>query len=308
MLGALISVLMFAGAVEDRLPDPPTGLDLYMPIPEANPVTREKVALGRRLFFDKSLSADGTLSCSTCHDPERSFADDNAVAIGIHRRKGARNAPALINRGYGASHFWDGRARTLEQQVLEPIFNANELGSTREVLERSTGMAAAKVAEALASFVRTIRSGNSRFDRFVAGDRRALTPLQEKGLNIFRGRGNCVSCHVGPNFTDEQFHNTGVAWSAGLFWDRGRAEVTQDDSEEGAFKTPTLRDVSRTAPYMHDGSFRTLEDVVEFYSTGARPNPRLDREIAPRNFTQEERRALVAFLRALDGEVQEGWR
>ena len=293
---------------EDRLPDPPLGLVLHMPVPEANPLTREKVALGRRLFFDKSLSADGSASCATCHDPERAFADSNAVAIGIRHGRGTRNAPSLVNRGYGALQFWDGRAQSLEEQALQPVFNPDELGSNRESLERTTGLPAGKVAAALASYVRTIRSGNSRYDRFASGNFTALSALEQEGLRVFRGKGNCAACHVGPNFSDEQFHNTGVAWRGLLFSDEGRARATHDSSDRGAFKTPTLRNVSLTAPYMHDGSMKTLEEVIDYYSDGGRLNPHLDREMAARNFTVEEKAALAAFLRALTGDVREGWR
>jgi cytochrome c peroxidase len=278
---------------------PLLGLDLYMPVPEANPLTRDKVALGRRLFFDKRLSRDGTLACASCHDPRLAFSDGRVVARGIHGAQGTRNAPALINRGYGSSFFWDGRAKSLEQQALEPILNSRELGLTEAELEQRTKLTTLEVTAALASFVRTIRSGDSRFDRYTAGQLNAINALEKAGLAVFRGKGNCSTCHPGPNFTDEQFHNTGVAWRDGVLADRGAAM--------GKFKTPTLREVARTAPYMHDGSLMTLEDVIEFYSGGGRPNPNLDAEIRPRNFTAEEKRALLAFLQTLTGRVREGW-
>jgi cytochrome c peroxidase len=278
---------------------PLLGLDLYMPVPEANPLTRDKVALGRRLFFDRRLSRDGTLACASCHDPRLAFSDGRVVARGIHGAQGTRNAPALINRGYGSSFFWDGRAKSLEQQALEPILNSRELGLTEAELEQRTKLTTLEVTAALASFVRTIRSGDSRFDRYTAGQLNAINALEKAGLAVFRGKGNCSTCHPGPNFTDEQFHNTGVAWRDGVLADRGAAM--------GKFKTPTLREVARTAPYMHDGSLMTLEDVIEFYSGGGRPNPNLDAEIRPRNFTAEEKRALLAFLQTLTGRVREGW-
>jgi cytochrome c peroxidase len=278
---------------------PVLGLDLYMPVPESNPLTREKVQLGRRLFFDKRLSRDGTLACASCHDPLLAFSDGRVVARGIHDAEGTRNAPALINRGYGSSFFWDGRAKSLEQQALEPILNPRELGLTEAELEQRTKLTTSEVTAALASFVRTIRSGDSRFDRYTAGQLNALNALEKAGLTVFRGRGNCSTCHPGANFTDEQFHNTGVAWRDGALVDRGAGE--------GKFKTPTLREVSRTAPYMHDGSLMTLEDVIEFYSEGGRPNPNIDAQIRPKNFTAEEKRALLAFLQTLTGRVREGW-
>ena len=274
---------------------PPLGLDLYMPVPEANPLTREKVALGRRLFFDKRLSRDGTLACASCHDPKLAFSDGRTVARGVGGAEGTRNAPALINRGYGTMFFWDGRAKSLEQQALEPILNPKELALTQAELERRTRMTTAEVTRALASFVRGIRSGDSRYDRYAAGNAAALTDLEKAGLALFRGKGNCSACHIGPNFTDERLHNTGVAWRDGKLTDIGGGA--------GNFKTPTLREVARTAPYMHDGSLRTLEEVVDFYSDGGRENPNLDPEIRPRKLTDEEKRALVAFLRALSGRV-----
>jgi cytochrome c peroxidase len=287
------TLLLFLLALRSML-----GLDLYMPVPQANPLTPDKVALGRRLFFDKRLSLDGTLACASCHNPKLAFSDGRAVARGINGAQGTRSTPVLINRGYGSSFFWDGRAKSLEQQALEPILNPIEMALTEAELERRTKLKTVEVTAALASFVRTIRSGDSRFDRYTAGQSNALNDLEKKGLAVFRSKGNCSTCHPGPNFTDEQFHNTGVAWRDGTLADVGAGR--------GRFKTPTLREVARTAPYMHDGSFATLEDVVEFYSQGGRPNPNLDAEIRPRNFTAEEKRALVAFLSTLTGRVREG--
>ena len=282
---------------------PPLGLDVYMPVPEANPLTAAKIELGRQLFFDKGLSRDGTLACASCHDPARAFSDGRPVSTGIGGAQGTRNAPAIINRGYGRSFFWDGRAQTLEQQALEPILNPRELGLTEQELEQRTGRKVAEVTAALASYVRSIRSGDSRYDRFTEGQTNALSDLQKSGLEIFRGKGHCVTCHVGPNFTDEQYHNTGIAWRAESFADEGRFAVTHDSRERGAFKTPTLRDVARTGPYMHDGSLATLDEVIDFYSEGGRANPYLDPQIRPRHFTAGEKRALAAFLKALSGEA-----
>jgi cytochrome c peroxidase len=194
--------------------------------------------------------------------------------------------------------FWDGRARSLEEQVLKPIEDENEMGfSVSEAAER-IGVSIADMSRALASFVRTILSGDSPFDRFTNGDLTALTPEQRAGLQIFRGKGSCVSCHVGPNMTDERLHNTGVAWRDGAFVDRGAGR--------GEFKTPTLREVARTAPYMHDGTFRTLEEVVSFYDGGGRPNPLLDADIRPLHLTDVEKSQLVAFLSTLSGKIVEG--
>lgn len=308
MITVLWLSLAFAPGAEVRLPEPPLGLDAYMPAPEDNPLAPGKVALGRKLFFDKRLSRDGTLSCATCHDPERAFSDGRALARGIGGAEGPRNSPAIVNRAYGASHFWDGRAPTLERQAVEPILNPKELGLSLPELEKRTGMKSGEVAAAIASYVRTIRSGASRVDRYIAGQQAALSETERAGLQLFRGKANCVACHVGPNFSDEQFHNTGVAWRDGRFSDDGRFAVTGKAGDRGAFKTPTLREIARTAPYMHDGSLATLQEVVEYYLSGGRPNPHLDPEVRPLRLSADEKQALVAFLKALSGEVREGWR
>jgi cytochrome c peroxidase len=276
----------------------PLGLDLYLPVPEDNPLTAEKIELGRQLFFDSRLSRDGTLSCATCHQPGRAFADGRNIAVGVDGRQGRRNAPALINRGYGRAFFWDARSVSLEDQVVKPIEDPNELGSSLQEASARVGRTGAAITEALSSFVRSILSGNSPFDRFVNGDANALTADEQAGLKVFRGKGNCTACHVGPTFTDERTHNTGVAWRDGALADRGAGR--------GDFKTPTLREVAATAPHMHDGSLATLEDVVTFYDGGGRANPSLDPEIRPLRLTDEERRQLVSFLRALSGEVSHG--
>jgi cytochrome c peroxidase len=287
----------------------PHGLDLYIPVPVENPVTSEKIDLGRRLFFDRRLSRDGSVACASCHNPDRAFSDGRRVAIGVFMRAGRRNAPALINRGYGRSFFRDGRAATLEEQVLKPIQDANEMDMTLAEASARVRLPVEDISRALATYVRSILSGNSRFDRYISGNRRALSREEQTGLQIFRGKGNCTACHVGPTFTDEQFHNTGVAWhepspgsgTGGSFADEGRFVITRSATDRGAFKTPTLREVARTAPYMHDGSIATLSDVIEFYDRGGRANPFLDAELRPLALTDPEKRALAAFLRALSG-------
>ncbi|MGH9256480.1 MAG: cytochrome-c peroxidase [Vicinamibacterales bacterium] len=311
----------------------PLGLDLYMPVPEDNPITSEKVELGRRLFRDRRLSRDGRVACMSCHDPRRAFSSSQAQAIGVFNRKGRRNAPALINRAWGRAFFWDGRVPTLEEQVLRPIQDPNEMDLTLAEAERRLGLDPTTISRALASYVRSVLSGDAPYDRFVNGDRGALSQEQQRGLQIFRGKGNCTACHVGPTFSDERPHNTGVAWRSGrggsrslppasgsgaaadtgraaavtgVFTDPGGFGVTNRPEDRGAFKTPTLREVSRTAPYMHDGSLRTLEAVVDFYSDGGRRNPAQDPEIRPLRLTSTEKRALVAFLKSLSGTIREG--
>lgn len=313
------------GPVQDvraPFPLPPVaGLDLLVPVPEDNPLTRDVVALGERLFFDPALSANGAVSCASCHRPERAFSDSVAVSRGVFGRIGRRNAPTLVNRAYGRTFFWDGRVATLEEQVLHPIQDSVEMGQPLPALTERLGRNAryraefrrafgrtaidsTVVARALASFVRTIRSGDAPADRWRDGDSSALSPEAQRGFALFTGRANCVACHVGPNLSDEQFHNTGVSTRVGDGHgasDPGRARVTGLPRDQGAFKTPTLRDVGLSAPYMHDGSMATLEQVVAFYDSGGRANPTLDPEIKPLRLTSQERSDLTAFLRALSG-------
>jgi len=301
---------------------PPLGLDLYRPIPGDNPLSAEKVALGRRLFHDQRLSQSGTISCASCHDPARAFTNGRPVAAGIGGVLGHRNVPTIVNRVYGTSFFWDGRAASLEEQAAQPLLDAREMATTPEavvaIVRRDASHGAAfqaafgrppewdDVLRALASYVRTVRSGDSPYDRFVMGDAAALSTREQRGWHLFFGSANCASCHRGPNFTDERFHNTGVAYRDGELTDPGRFTATSRPADRGAFKTPTLREIARTAPYMHDGSLATLDDVVEFYDRGGIPNPGLDRHIRPLDLLSEDRAALVAFLRALNGSVREG--
>jgi len=274
--------------------------------PANNPLTPEKIATGRRLFFDTTLSADRSTSCATCHDPARAFTDGRVVAQGVHGAKGTRNTPSLINVGNGRLFFWDGRADSLELQALQPMTNPKEMGLSDAEVESRTGLPAADVAAALASYMRTIRSRDSRFDWFRAGQTEMLTADERAGLDIFRGRGQCGTCHGGPNLTDDRFHNTGVGVRNGVPTDPGRFAISQDERDRGAFKTPTLREVALTAPYMHDGSLATLEAVVEFYASGGIQNPNLDPRMRPVRLTAEEKRQLVAFMKALSGRITDG--
>ena len=316
---ALFAALAPAMLAEVRLP---LGLDLYRPIPENNPVTAEKVKLGKKLFGDKLLSRDRSLACKGCHQPKKAFTDGRAKAVGVYGRQGSRSVPTLVNRAYGRAFFWDGRSSTLEEQVIKPIESESEmdmtLGEAVERLKRKSRYRkmfqqafhrepnGADLARALASYVRTIYSGDSPFDRYIYGNRGALSDQQRRGLRIFRGKGNCTACHIGPTFSDENFHNTGVAWRDCKLQDEGRFAITGEAELKGAFKTPTLREAARTAPYMHDGSLATLQDVINFYSDGGRKNPHLDEEIKPRYLTSQEKQDLLAFLQSLTGTIQQG--
>lgn len=318
----LVLALTFRGLAVGSGAQVPLGLDAYMPVPDDNPLTPARIALGRRLFFEARLSQDERLACATCHNPARAFADARPTSVGLHGRAGHRNVPALINRGYGASFFWDGRAPSLEAQVLQPIDNPRELGAgVGAAMARLAGDADYErafiaafgrainrldLARALAAYVRSIRSGGSRFDEYAAGRPDALTAEARLGLRLFRGKANCSACHVGPTFTDERIHNTGVAWRHGALSDPGRAVVTGRSEDRGGFKTPTLREIARTAPYMHDGSIATLADVIAFYDGGGHPNPALDAEIRPLRLTHPEQRAIEVFLHSLSGTIVEG--
>jgi len=291
------------------------------PEPADNPFSDAKLSLGRRLFFDGVLSKDGTVSCAKCHDPERAFADDKPLAVGVFDRVGKRHSPALINRAFGRTHFWDGRAATLEQQVIQPIADPNEMdlpvveavarlskdssyrSAFQSVFERD--VTPEDLGRALATYLRSIRSSDSPYDRFIAGATDALTAQQQQGLTLFRNKARCIFCHVEPLFTDEQFQNTGVAWRAdtSAYQDEGRFAVSGHEREKGNFKTPTLREVARTPPYMHDGSLATLDEVVEFYNGGGRPNKNLFPILRPLGLTADEKQALVKFLEALSGTV-----
>ncbi|MBK7875707.1 MAG: cytochrome-c peroxidase [Planctomycetes bacterium] len=332
-LVVLASVVAFGGlAVElprDTLPKelplaPPYGV-VAKDEPAPAPPDARLVELGRALFFAPELSVDGTVSCASCHHPDHGFADDEATSQGVHGRRTARNSPALLNRALGASFFWDGRAATLAEQVLQPIENPDEMGAKLDdVLARLAKDAAwsarfqqamggaptrERLATALASFVSALWHGDTPVDRFQAGDAAALTEEERTGLWIYESKGGCWRCHSGTNFTDEAFHNTGVGVKDGVA-EPGREAVTKDANDRGAFKTPTLRGVALTAPYMHDGSLATLKDVVEFYRRGGNANEHLDLDVEKLELTDVEAERLVLFLEALSrrvpGEVESG--
>lgn len=317
--GVVLCARVHEIAAESPALEVPRTLDLYIPTPEHNRLSADRIELGQKLFFDKLLSRDRTLSCSSCHEPKHSFTVTEAFPKGIGGQRTMRNPPALVNRAYGHHFFWDGRAGSLEAQVLQPIQNEKELYLSLDELEARLRQDkeyhqdfetvfgqqpnANDVARALASFVRSLLVGDSPYDQYLLGDRDALSRASQRGLKLFRGKANCTACHAGPNLTDEEFHNTGVAWKDGKLHDEGRYAVTEEEADRGAFKTPTLRQVSQTDPYMHDGSLATLADVVERYNQGGVSNPQLDREIRPLTLSEQEKRDLVAFLESLTGTI-----
>ena len=289
-----------------------------VPIPPDNPQTDAKVSLGRQLFFDPRLSADDTVSCATCHDPETAWANHNPVDVGIQGKKGTRNSGTILDAAYMDFQFWDGRAKTLEEQSLGPIHNPVEMGSTLEEVVRELGaiegyrtqfkavfgsdVTTDGIAKAIASFERTVLSGPSPHDRYVAGDRSAMQPSAVRGMRLFNGKARCRTCHGGPMLSDQGFHNLGVGMDRPQP-DIGREAVTKDPKDHGRFKTPSLRNVALTWPYMHDGSVRSLADVVEFYDAGGVRNPTLDIFVMPLELTDDEQKDLVAFLEALTGSL-----
>lgn len=341
------------------------GSNLGLPslaVPGDNPITREKVLLGEKLFNDTRFSSTGKVSCSTCHLPEKGFTDSPLkVSEGIDQLTGTRNAPTIINAAFNKSQFWDGRSPDLEDQALHPFVNPVEMGLKdhepilkvvrtdpdyagrfKSVFNVSlSGITIKHVVKAIAAFERVIISSNSRFDRWYFKGEDVLSKKEKEGFEVFTLRGRCVSCHVIEHttavFTDGKFHNVGVGintvpeedvkrLSADFLKARydktevdmkvladkktselGRFAVTRNLTEMGAFKTPTLRDIALTAPYMHDGSLKTLEEVIDHYNRGGASsdketiNPYLSGGIKPLNLTEDEKAALVAFMKTLTG-------
>ena len=301
----------------------PLGLedDLAQYVPAENPLTVEKVELGKLLFFDPRLSRDNTISCASCHKPELAWTDGTKVSMGIDNQLSTRNGMTIVNRIYGKAQLWHGKFSTLEGQATNPLFKAVRMGmpSTdaevaklnaikgyRERFQKvfCTGVTMDGIGKAIAAFERTILSGNSPADRLdYGGEEDALSESAKRGLAIFQGKGRCTRCHSGFNFSDEEFHNLGIDWDTARV-DLGRYSVDQHPGTVGGFKTPTIREIARTAPYMHDGRFATLEEVVDFYDRGGIRNPHLSNLIIPLGLTAQEKTDLVEYMKALNGE---GW-
>lgn len=328
-----------------------------VPLSKDNSLTQTKVNLGRKLFMDRRLSHNNTMSCAMCHVPEQGFTSNElGAAIGLEGRSLRRNAPSLFNVAYVQQLFHDGREFSLENQVLGPLLAGNEMAnpSIGYVIEKirimpdymglfeavfgGRGATVETIGAALASYERTMVSGNSRFDRWHYGkEENAFNSTQQAGFRVFSGKANCIACHsVGERsalFSDNRFHNTGIGWARSMGdkggkhkvqlapgvvvdvedsivqrfseaqqGDVGRYEVTLDPADSWAYRTPTLRNIALTAPYMHDGSLATLEEVVEFYDRGGIDNPHKDPLLKPLRLTAEEKRTLIAFLNTLTGD------
>lgn len=345
LIAAVWAAPLWAGELPLGLPP--------VPVPGENPQTVEKVALGKRLYEDKRFSGDGTVSCSTCHDPAKAFGDGLPVAEGIGKQRGTRNSPTVINAAYYTSQFWDGRRPSLEEQAKDPFENPVEHGLKNHEPILSTiradatypaefkevfGVEAKEVAidhvvKAIAAFERTVISGDSPFDRYLyGGDQKAISEAAKRGLELYRTKARCQDCHaIGQTdaiFTDNKFHNLGVGFKkietnvikiASAFRkakqegkaidesvltnqeasELGRFAVTLNPSDIGRFKTSTLRNVTATAPYMHDGSLKTLEEVMDLYNKGGEANTLLDSGIRPLNLTDQEKADLLEFLKTL---------
>jgi cytochrome c peroxidase len=291
----------------------PAGLD-PVPIPEDNPLTEEKIALGKLLYFDTRLSKDGTIACSTCHDPSMAWTEHEATSTGIDDQVGGANSPTVINAAYATSQFWDGRMDTLEQQALGPIENPIEMGHDLKVLvkelaeidEYKEGFTKAfgtpevtsdRIAKAIASFERTVLSGNSPYDK------KTLNEAQKKGQELFMNVG-CADCHTPPLFSNYRFFNAGIGMDKEKP-DEGRKAVTGKDGDLGKYRVAPLREVANTGPYFHDGSVATLEEAVKIMAQGGIPNDNLSgmmKTVGEEKLTEENIKDLVEFLKALSGE------
>jgi cytochrome c peroxidase len=299
-----------------------------VPIPADNPPTAETIALGRRLYYDPILSVDGTVSCATCHSPEHGFADPKPFSEGVNKKLGGRNSPTVMNSAYFKVQFWDGRSPSLENQAEGPVQNLVEMADKlpnveaklnadpryREQFAKAWGpgpITYEMVEKSIASFERMVLCGNSPFDRWKYGhDEKAVDASVKRGFVVFTSakKGNCAACHlVGEKdalFTDNKFHNLGVGVEFGKFSDNGRYDVTKNEADRGLFKTPSLRNIAMTAPYMHDGSVKDLKLAVDLYLGGGNSNVNLDKQIHALDFLSgQERDDLLAFLNSLTGEV-----
>ncbi len=302
-------------ALEARTPiviDQPAGLPTFS-VPSDNPVTKGKVKLGKQLFFDVRLSQDNMISCSDCHRPSDGWSDARMVSLGIDQSSGKRNSMPILNAAYNRFLFWDGRSMSLEEQAVLPLTDPLEMGVTSldELAEEISeipdykkqfeqvfddGVTARNIGQAIAAFERTLVAGNSPYDRFAKGDETALSDSAKRGLHVFENQGHCSACHSGALFSDGGFHNTGIGLADGN-QDDGRFAITGRRGDKGSFRTPSLRDIVRTSPYMHDGKVKTLAEVVEFYVKGGHANANLDEEMFPLELTDQQKADLIEFLK-----------
>jgi cytochrome c peroxidase len=308
----------------DQMARLPGGLGPLPPVPVSadNPQDRAKIELGRKLFFDVRLSRDRIQSCASCHDPGKGFSDGRPRAVGFGGRELARRSPSVLNAAYNLRLFWDGRASTLEQQAEGPLLAAAEMNMSADLLgarlqaipEYDRWFQAVfgesptlkNTVRAIAAFERTLITPHGPFDAYARGNKDALSISEKRGLILFIGKAACVQCHNGPTFTDSRFHRLGMPRRAPGPEDVGRYAVSGHDQDRGAFRTPTLRNVSLRAPYMHDGAFTTLEEVVDFYDRGGDVDPQKSPLIFELGLSKPEKADLIAFLRSLTGQPPAG--
>jgi len=287
-----------------------------VPHPADNLTNADRVALGQKLFFDPRMSGDGNMSCATCHNPGMGWSDGLPTAKGVKSSVLGRASPTIFNTAYNSIQMWDGRKKSLEDQAMGPM-QANvemnmDIGKLFQWIGTNEGYKAmfakaypgeaineTTLSKAIAAFERTAISKDSPFDKWVAGDAKALNAQQVEGFKVFTGKGNCIACHSGANLTDNGFHNLGLASFGKAEPDMGRYAQRPVAALKGAFKTPTVREAARTAPYFHDGSANTLMEVVDFYDKGGIVKTNLSANIKPLNLSLDEKKALVAFMEAL---------
>jgi len=286
-----------------------------MEVPGDNPTTPEKAALGRQLFFDKRLSVDGSRSCYSCHVCEHGLTDGLPKAIGAGNKQLTRSSPTLWNIGYHKMFYWDGRSPSLEKQAMaawtggnmgakdheaEIVAKINALHGYHSQFQKvfNAEATADNIMQAISAYERTLISGDTAWDKWQAGDQSAVSEAAKRGFEVFK-TAKCNNCHDGVLLTDQQFHNVGIGMDAAEP-DKGRFNATKKDEDTGAFKTPTLRDIAKTAPYFHDGSAATLEDAVDLMLAGGKPNQYLDKKnLEKRTITPEQRKDLIEFLKTL---------
>lgn len=290
------------------------------PAPLDNQLSPLRAELGRALFFDPRLSAKGVMSCASCHNPALGWSDGRPTAVGHDMKVLGRATPTIVNAAFNSLQMWDGRKASLEDQALGPFESTDEQNLPLEELEKRVAgipgyvsmfdraypgepITRVTIAKAIASFERTILSEDSAFDRWRAGDENAMSSSAKRGFNIFNGKAECALCHQGFNFTDNGFHNIGLKEPEGVA-DLGRFAHRKVAVLKGAFKTPTLRDIALTAPYMHNGTYQTLEEVVEHYVRGGDVKENLDANMNPLNLTEQDKRDLVEFMRSLTSAPQ----
>jgi cytochrome c peroxidase len=284
-----------------------------MPVPSDNPITKEKVVLGRKLFFDPRLSYNNTVSCASCHKASFAMSDDDQFSEGVDGKVTLRNSTPLFNLAYHPSFFRDGGSPTLEMQIIGPIENPlemnipiidlatklNQHSEYKALTKKAFGTSDVTpftITRSLAAYMRTFISGNSRYDQYLLGNSSALSTQEKQGLALFEGKANCISCHNGFNLTNFQFENNGLYAN---YADQGRGIITSNPLDNGKYRVASLRNVSITFPYMHDGSLATLEDVLNHYNTGGANHPNKSTKIVPLNLTEQEKEAIISFLGSL---------